>query len=334
MSFGARVLRIMIASPGDVDRERSAATEEIHDWNAIHSFAKQIVLLPVKWETNATPRYGEHPQALINKQILEDADLLVGIFGTRLGTPTPEYESGTVEGITRHAGAEKTVKLYFSDAPLPREYDREQYAALEKYRHQCKAKGLYFTFENTADFRNKFRRHLEIELNYAKYVAGETSSAPFRLLDQEKRSSSARPALPPARTIPLRPNMRASVEGGAGSQQLAVTCTHDVYLKDLDFLETPTDDRMINHPVATQKLNEWLKAEIMIPLQYECVSKLFNSYRHDRNSSNGAGPAILSLSFVFGRQNYGLRIPVWLMRRQDDDSDPIEITGSKEWIGI
>jgi hypothetical protein len=31
---------------------------------------------------------GDEPQKIINKRILKDADLLVGIFWTRLGTPT------------------------------------------------------------------------------------------------------------------------------------------------------------------------------------------------------------------------------------------------------
>jgi Domain of unknown function (DUF4062) len=148
MSFDAKVLQVMIASPGDVSKERDAATEEINDWNAINSISRNIVLLPVKWETHTTPQYGKHPQAFVNKQILNDADILIGIFGLRLGTSTPDFKSGTVEEITLHANAQKVVKLYFSLAHLPQDYDKEQHEALVKFREECRDKSLYQPFND------------------------------------------------------------------------------------------------------------------------------------------------------------------------------------------
>jgi hypothetical protein len=55
MSFRAVALRIMIASPSDLAEEREAVTDAINEWNVQHSAAESIVLLPVKWETHATP---------------------------------------------------------------------------------------------------------------------------------------------------------------------------------------------------------------------------------------------------------------------------------------
>jgi hypothetical protein len=173
MSFDAKVLQVMIASPGDVSKERDVATEEINDWNALNSTARNIVLLPVKWETHTTPQYGKHPQRSVNRQILDEADILIGIFGTRIGTPTPDFESGTVEEITRHANARKVVKLYFSEANIPRNLDKEQFAALEKFREECKTKSLYRPFSDLEDFKRKFRRDLALELNDARYGRSE-----------------------------------------------------------------------------------------------------------------------------------------------------------------
>lgn len=99
MSFQANVLRVMIASPGDVAEERKAVTEEIHRWNDANAAVRRLVLLPVKWETHTTPQQGDSPQAIINRQLLDDADIVVAIFGTRIGTPTEEYVSGTVEEV-------------------------------------------------------------------------------------------------------------------------------------------------------------------------------------------------------------------------------------------
>lgn len=55
MTLDARAVQVLIASPGDVADERSAAEAVIARWNAIHSRESQVVLLPVRWETHATP---------------------------------------------------------------------------------------------------------------------------------------------------------------------------------------------------------------------------------------------------------------------------------------
>ncbi|WP_213805744.1 DUF4062 domain-containing protein [Granulicella sp. dw_53] len=206
MGFNATVLRVMIASPGDVQEERRAATEEINDWNALHSASRNIVLLPDKWETNTNPQYGAHPQALVNKQILDRADILVGIFGMRLGTQTPDFQSGTVEEITRHADRQKSVKLYFSEAPLPRDYDREQYAALVSYRDECRLKSWYTAFRDTDDFRRQFRRHLAMELNEARYAGLEITQSAI-----PSPSTSSQPLLSEAAETILK---QAASKGG------------------------------------------------------------------------------------------------------------------------
>ena len=108
----------MIASPGDVAQERFPAQRIVHEWNAIHSRDRGIVLQPVMWEPHSSPAMGDRAQAIINKQILRDADLLVGIFWSRFGTPTGEAASGTVEEIGEHLKAGRRAMLYFSTAPL------------------------------------------------------------------------------------------------------------------------------------------------------------------------------------------------------------------------
>jgi hypothetical protein len=171
MGFQANVLRVMIASPGDVAEEREVVTEEIHRWNDANASARQLVLLPVKWETHSTPQQGDHPQTIINRQLLEDADILVAIFGTRIGTPTAEHLSGTVEEIRKHVAAGKTAKIYFSDVPVPpSSLDPEQYAQLQKFRKEIQSTGLYATFSDVDQFRSLFSHHLDLELNQPRYL--------------------------------------------------------------------------------------------------------------------------------------------------------------------
>jgi len=61
---------------------------------------------------------GKPAQEFINEQVLEKADLLIAIFWTRIGTPTSEHASGTVEEIEKHIDSEKTTMIYFSSQPV------------------------------------------------------------------------------------------------------------------------------------------------------------------------------------------------------------------------
>jgi hypothetical protein len=58
MSFRTVAYRILIASPSDLAEERQAAKEAVYQWNAQHAVAESVVLLPVSWETHATPKIG------------------------------------------------------------------------------------------------------------------------------------------------------------------------------------------------------------------------------------------------------------------------------------
>src|SRR5438270_8352332 len=40
---------------------------------------------PLRWETHTAPEYGRRPQEVINRQIVDHCDFLVGVFWTRVG---------------------------------------------------------------------------------------------------------------------------------------------------------------------------------------------------------------------------------------------------------
>jgi hypothetical protein len=127
--------------------------------------------MPVGWETHSSPELSGRPQQLINERILAPCDLLVGIFWTRLGTPTGESLSGSVEEIERHLQAGKPAMVYFSTAPVsPQSLDQAQFSALTKFKDWCQSKGLTEAFDNPDDFRQKFTRQLSIALKQAPYL--------------------------------------------------------------------------------------------------------------------------------------------------------------------
>lgn len=161
MPFKANVIKVMIASPSDAPEERQAIRDVIADWNYIHAEDRGLVLLPVGWETHSTPTMGERPQAIINKQVLADCDLLVAVFWTRLGSPTGKAASGTVEEIEEHLKLGKPAMLYFSSAPVRLDsVDDEQYKALKAFKKDCHERGLVESFEGLDHFRELFSRQL------------------------------------------------------------------------------------------------------------------------------------------------------------------------------
>jgi hypothetical protein len=156
----AIVIKALIASPSDVSEERDIATSVIHAWNAAHFETTGIILYPIRWETHSFPASGDRPQAIINRQIVDRGDLLIGIFGCRVGTPTWTAQSGTIEEIERFRKSGKYVALYFSTANVPRDIDREQLKALEDYQRDRKRDTLYFPFRTVEELRGLLTRHL------------------------------------------------------------------------------------------------------------------------------------------------------------------------------
>jgi len=178
MSFNATVYRVMIASPGDVQAERDIVREVVHEWNAVNAVRRGIVLLPVGWETDLAPEMGDAPQTIIDKRILKDADLLVGIFWTRIGTPTANYASGAVEEIEEHLKVGRPAMLYFSSAPAALDsVDPEQYRALKTFQDSCKPRGLFSTYADAEDFRRKFSRDLQLVMNSDRFATADVQPA-------------------------------------------------------------------------------------------------------------------------------------------------------------
>lgn len=170
MSYQANVYQVIIASPGDVPRERQLAREIVYEWNDINSFDKKICLLPVGWEHNSSPEMGGRAQDFINKQILENSDLLIGIFWTRIGSPTGDSISGSVEEIEKHVNSDKPAMLYFSNTPVrPDSIDQKQYDELINFKTECLAKGLVETFDSIEELRTKLTRQLSLKIIQHEY---------------------------------------------------------------------------------------------------------------------------------------------------------------------
>jgi len=164
MSFPATVLRVLIASPSDVPDARDAVEDALHSWNRLHATTRNVVLLPWRWETNSVPLLGGHPQEIINAQGVDGADIVVALFGSRLGSPTPDAVSGTVEEIERAVSSGKPVHLYFSRAPLPHDVDTTQLEGLRNFKNEIRERGLLGEFDDIRQLENQIWSALEHDL--------------------------------------------------------------------------------------------------------------------------------------------------------------------------
>ena len=161
MTYDAKVFRVLISSPSDTVQERKAIPEVIYSWNSVHLEKFKVVLLPVLWETHTTPIMGDRPQEIINKQIVNNSDILIGTFWTRIGTKTEKAESGTVEEIEEFIKSNKPVLLYFSSRPVELDsVDQEQYNRLKTFKEKCKKEGLIENYSDLSELRTKLSRHL------------------------------------------------------------------------------------------------------------------------------------------------------------------------------
>lgn len=170
----------MIASPGDVADERKIIREVIHEWNDINANASKVVLSPIGWEAHSSPELGARPQEFINKRVLKDCDLLVGVFWTRIGSPTRNSISGTVEEIYEHTKTGKPTMLYFSGKPVaPDNLDANQYKSLKEFKEKCKELGLIEYYDTDDEFRIKFYRQLQICLTKNPHIKSLINSTPL-----------------------------------------------------------------------------------------------------------------------------------------------------------
>lgn len=176
MSYAVTLFNVFIASPGDVGAARVQVRNSVRLWNEIHTKHRKAILFPLGWETNSAPEMGRPAQEIINDKLLADADILVGVFWTRLGTPTEGYASGSVEEIERHIEAGKPTLLYFSEEPVAMaSVVREEYDRLQEFKESCRSRGLYHEFADITQFAADLNKHLSMHMNELLGAAGSGS---------------------------------------------------------------------------------------------------------------------------------------------------------------
>ena len=192
-----RILKIFVASPGDVRKEREALVKVISELNqtlTILAPEKGLTLELIRWETHVAPGLGEDAQDVVNRQ-LPDYDVFIGIMWQRFGTPTNRADSGAHEEFLQayerwKRAKEFPVLYYFCQKPIPIPRTTEEMKQLEKvvnFHQELASKGLVGEYNDSDAFADIVRPHLLLVLR--RYLLPKTASADSTALTL--------PAIPP-----------------------------------------------------------------------------------------------------------------------------------------
>src|ERR1035441_11118340 len=95
------IIRVVVASPGDVKAERDIVPDVLDERTRGVCRARGVRFEAIRWETDAHPGFHElGPQGLIDPILrIEECDVLLGVFWKRFGSPTSTGETGTEDEI-------------------------------------------------------------------------------------------------------------------------------------------------------------------------------------------------------------------------------------------
>lgn len=183
MAYQSLTLHMLISAPGDVDPEDMRAVHRtVNRWNFRQGrkmVPTPVTVVPVSWSEHAYSEFGIRPQESLNKQLVEEADLAFAMFADRLGTPTGEADSGTVEEMEVMRKAGKHVSLVHSVAARSVSGTKasEEKLRLETYLAEVKAgKGLVYDYATREDLTSQVEHVLSAQADAFARDAGPNRS--------------------------------------------------------------------------------------------------------------------------------------------------------------
>jgi hypothetical protein len=158
MTYSATAYRLLISGPADVrDEDRFAVTDAVNRWNALYGRQFGRVVVPTHWRSHSAAMHGHRPQATLNAQLVESADIVIALFWHRLGSPTGEDRSGTVEEINEANRRGAYVAVLRCTRALPTNVDPPQLADLRAYLDEIQRESLMLEYADEGELA----RHVE-----------------------------------------------------------------------------------------------------------------------------------------------------------------------------
>jgi len=177
------LIKLSFCGPSDVLKEIEIGREVVNQWNLQHGESRGFWIKSQHWSSDSHPEMGDRPQAIINRQMLDESDVVIAIFWNRFGTPTGVAAAGTEEEIRRATARGRKVMVYFSDLEAVNgPIDQIQSELLSQFRRKLRAEGLCGSFSSRAEFRQQLTRHLAHAINELRPLHTVATEAPKQVI--------------------------------------------------------------------------------------------------------------------------------------------------------
>ncbi|NEV79111.1 DUF4062 domain-containing protein [Rhodopseudomonas sp. BR0C11] len=207
MSDTRKIIRVFLASPGDLQEERRAAKAVVDEFNKLWADTLGYHVELVGWEDTVS-QYGR-PQGTIN-QDLERCELVIGMMWKRWGTPPSKsgpFTSGFEEEFetsltSRRSTGRPELALYFKE--VDKELLRDPGDELKKvvaFREKIAAgkEILFELFKDLSEFEGKVRARITAYVQKlrdaeSQKLSSETQATPT---EQQRVTQEEQPARDP-----------------------------------------------------------------------------------------------------------------------------------------
>ena len=178
---------VFLSSPGDVAAERQLVKRVIQEVNADPAWQGRCILKPLAYEDCVPSQMGRSAQRVVDDfmRLSSQADVVVCILASRMGTPTVdeetgrEYLSGThyefdsaYRAFKDGGGSSPRILLFLGSRVLPAEAsdeEFEQYGAVRKFKKRIQEHGEYeglaFEYRELGQLESLVRNHLKQHLD-------------------------------------------------------------------------------------------------------------------------------------------------------------------------
>ena len=191
MSKASNIINVMVGNPSDVNLLAERVLAVVNKCSTQFSISHNLALVPHHWTTSTHPSAFNDAQSSINLQLVKECDLMIAIFGSKVGTPTKNNDyGGTAEEIEEHLRLGHEVMVYFSSTVsanlLPDDFNR-----YHNFRNLLRNRMYTFDYENTDDLEKKVEQSLNsyvlnnIKTRYNGPSSNTNDTVPIKLTNEE-----------------------------------------------------------------------------------------------------------------------------------------------------
>ncbi len=267
MITNTTIYDIIVSCPSDVQDEKEAINRVIGEINQYSIERHQMMFRVKNWLTDVDSDVGEPAQEHINKTLVDKCDILVGIFKTRLGTPTKVANSGAEEEIDRFVKQGKKCFLYFATTANINltNLNVEQLTKLNEFRKKCESNSLYKTFDSIDALYDVFKS--DFNLYITNNLINKEKSDELKVENETSLDNQEEIAIP-----------KNDVVGENGVWDCFVEITQDLEGATSQLQDFTNKINIMNEDTScfTQKINSFKKNHNIKPVQYQIEMKKYS----------------------------------------------------------